>query len=399
MTEKKYDIFISYARKDFNEVYPIVEMLKARIPTLNCWFDITGIESGDEFEDKIITAIDSSQYVLFALSDNAIQSIYAKKEVMYAQATHTKIIPLLLKNAQLKGWFLFNFGRIDCIDSTNSLQMEKLIKNLADWMKKELTDTPTTISHSSSSNIHTFYYKDGKEKYEGEIKNGVYNGQGTYYYENGDKYEGQYIDGQRNGQGTFYYANGNKYEGQFKDDKRNGQCTYYYANGDKYEGQFKDGKRNGQGTYYYANGDKYVGQYENDKRNGQGTFYYTNGDTYEGQYKDGKRDGQGTYYYANGNKYEGQYKDGKRNGQGAFYYANGDKYEGQYKDGKRNGQGTFYNANGNKYEGQFENDIMHGIGTLFHSDGKIEKVIFNKGVLQIKETSKKAPKKFWEFWK
>ena len=55
---KKYDIFISYSRKDFDEVNQIVEMLKSRIPTLNYWFDITGIESGDEFEDKIISAID-----------------------------------------------------------------------------------------------------------------------------------------------------------------------------------------------------------------------------------------------------------------------------------------------------------------------------------------------------
>ena len=143
---KKYDIFISYSRKDFDEVNCFVQMLKSRIPTLNYWFDITGIESGDEFEDKIITAIDNSSYVLFALSDNSIDSQWAKDEVMYAKNTEKKVIPLLLKDAQLKGWFLFKFGRIDCIDSANSMQMEKLIKNLADWTGK-------TSSDFSSSNI------------------------------------------------------------------------------------------------------------------------------------------------------------------------------------------------------------------------------------------------------
>ena len=180
---KKYDIFISYSRKDFDEVNAIVETLKRRIPSLNCWFNITGIESGDEFEDKIITAIDNSSYLMFALSDNAIQSNYAKKEVMYAQATEIKVIPLLLKDSQLKGWFLFNFGRIDCIDSTNSIQMEKLVRNLADWTGKETLDDPI-------NNIQTFYYDNG-EKYEGEVNNGKYNGQGTYQYIDGGKYKGQ----------------------------------------------------------------------------------------------------------------------------------------------------------------------------------------------------------------
>ena len=131
----KYDVFISYARKDFDEVNSFVEILKERIPLLTYWFDITGIESGDEFEEKIITAIDNSSYVLFALSDNSIQSQWAKDEVMYAKNTDKKVIPLLLKGATLKGWFLFRFGRIDCIDTTNSMQVNKLIGNIANWIK------------------------------------------------------------------------------------------------------------------------------------------------------------------------------------------------------------------------------------------------------------------------
>ena len=80
----KHDLFISYSRKDFEEVNKFVNMLKSRIPDLDCWFDITGIESGDEFEDKIISAIDNSANVLFALSDNSLASEWTKDEVMYA---------------------------------------------------------------------------------------------------------------------------------------------------------------------------------------------------------------------------------------------------------------------------------------------------------------------------
>ena len=136
----KYDLFISYSRKDFNEVSSILETIKTAIPKLSYWFDIDGIESGDEFEDKIISAIDNSSYVLFALSENSIQSQWTKDEVMYAKNTDKKVIPILLKGAQMKGWFLFKFGRIDCIDSTNTLQIQKLLQNLSDWTGKDCVD-------------------------------------------------------------------------------------------------------------------------------------------------------------------------------------------------------------------------------------------------------------------
>ena len=132
----KYDVFISYSRKDFDEVSALIETIRAEIPALSMWFDITGIESGDEFEEKIISAIDNSSYVLFALSDNALESQWTKDEVIYAKNTGKKIIPILLKGASLKGWFLFKFGRVDCIDFSNPLQKEKLLKNLSDWTGK-----------------------------------------------------------------------------------------------------------------------------------------------------------------------------------------------------------------------------------------------------------------------
>ncbi len=126
----KYDVFISYSRKDFEEVKSFKEMLESRIPGINIWFDVNGVESGDEFEEKIITAIDNSAQVLFFLSKNSNASKWAKDELMYAKNTGKKVVPILLKGVTLKGWFLFKFGRIDCIDSNNKIQVEKLIYGL-----------------------------------------------------------------------------------------------------------------------------------------------------------------------------------------------------------------------------------------------------------------------------
>ena len=53
-------------------------------------------------------------------------------------------------------------------------------------------------------------------KYEGEIKNGLPNGQGTYTWINGEKYVGEYKDGEQNGQGTYSFPNGDKYVGEWK---------------------------------------------------------------------------------------------------------------------------------------------------------------------------------------
>lgn len=70
-----YDVFISYSRKDLNVVEKFVKDLKARIPNLTYWFDLTGIESAEEkFDEKIIKAIDNSSYVLYFLSPNSMKS-------------------------------------------------------------------------------------------------------------------------------------------------------------------------------------------------------------------------------------------------------------------------------------------------------------------------------------
>ena len=143
--QKKYDIFISYSRKDFDEVNAFVEMLKQRIPTLDIWFDMDGIESGDEFRDKIISAIKRSKYVLFALSKNSDQSEWTRKELGFAKGKGIKIVPVLLRGAHLQemDWFLFEFSGVDCIDIVDQKQIDKLIKNLAKWTQKELAILPS----------------------------------------------------------------------------------------------------------------------------------------------------------------------------------------------------------------------------------------------------------------
>ena len=146
--EHKYDVFISYSRKDIEEVTRFVDMLKKRIPTLSCWFDIEGIECGFLELDEII---DNSSYVLFALSKNSMESKWAKDEVMYAKNVGKKVIPVLLDGAKLDGWFLFKFGRVDCIDSTKDVQLDKMMKNISKWTKKPILKKKEVEQHEGEN--------------------------------------------------------------------------------------------------------------------------------------------------------------------------------------------------------------------------------------------------------
>jgi hypothetical protein len=93
------------------------------------------------------------------------------------------------------------------------------------------------------------WHENGNEdyhaKYEGEIKNGKPNGQGTRTYVDkylGGKYSGGWKDGEFHGQGTETSILGFKYEGGYKDGKKHGQGTYTFSSGGWYDGSWKDGQ-------------------------------------------------------------------------------------------------------------------------------------------------------------
>ena len=58
----------------------------------------------------------------------------------------------------------------------------------------------------------------------------------------------------------FIYPNGDKYLGEFKSDLPNGQGTYTSIDGWKYLGEWDDGQQHGQGTITYHDGENDVGE-------------------------------------------------------------------------------------------------------------------------------------------
>lgn len=127
------DIFISYSRLDKEVVLPYVKQISEAVER-ECWIDLKGIESGVEFEEVIIKAIDECQVVLFMLSDSSLRSKWTKREVIYAEDEGKRIVPILVDGERLRGWFKFHFGNVDFIDIHSEEQKEKLITNLRAWL-------------------------------------------------------------------------------------------------------------------------------------------------------------------------------------------------------------------------------------------------------------------------
>lgn len=95
-------IFFCYSTIDRSIAEIIVEDLKTEKIELELCLD--GV-SPDEFEDKLSSLIDSSETVLFLVSDNSKTDVLSKMCIDYASNTNKNLIPVSYKK---KGWLSGN---------------------------------------------------------------------------------------------------------------------------------------------------------------------------------------------------------------------------------------------------------------------------------------------------
>ena len=93
---QKYEIFLSYSRRDLEQVKAIKDELE-QATGVNCWMDLDGIESGEQFVNVIISAINRSDALLFMMSEASMQSEWALDELDFAKRKK----PFLLSNSSL----------------------------------------------------------------------------------------------------------------------------------------------------------------------------------------------------------------------------------------------------------------------------------------------------------
>jgi len=214
--------------------------------------------------------------------------------------------------------------------------------------------------------------------YEGELKNGIYEGKGRFYHVLGLYYDGEYKNGKKSGKGYYKDSNMNgqwEYEGEWENDERNGQGTWRTFDGETYEGTWKNDKKEGKGKTVYPNGDTYEGDFKNGLGNGKGKItwsYHEQYKEYEGDIKDDLMDGIGILKYRNGNIYEGEFKEDKRHGKGILKINGKIFYNGDWVNDEADGKGIMIYEDGKIYEGDFKQGTKEGYGKMTFPDGKIE---------------------------
>ena len=132
----KYDIFISYSRKDFKVVSKIAQ--KVSDAGYSVWMDVDGIESGDEFKSKIAFAIKNSKLFLFFSSLASNKSEWTVKEVNYAIKKKIPIIPIRLDNADYNDSVDFDLAGLDFIQYEDALGIDFVIQKLMRSLEKKV---------------------------------------------------------------------------------------------------------------------------------------------------------------------------------------------------------------------------------------------------------------------
>ena len=142
-------VFISYKRKNKDQVFPIVDYIEGELG-VKCWVDLDGIESSAQFASVICKAIDSADVILFMHSSVHLNINYETdwtiKELNYAQAKKKRIVLVKLDSSPLDNIFLMEYGTKNNIDSRDSVQLQKLISDLRNWLA-----LPNAVNNNSKN--------------------------------------------------------------------------------------------------------------------------------------------------------------------------------------------------------------------------------------------------------
>lgn len=135
----KYDVFISYSRKDTTIADKICQVFDNQDPAISYFIDRQGIEGSAEFPEILAKAIEDSSIVLFLGSANSYQSDYTKKEVSYTinKKGGTALFPLILDNSPMPYSIELQLSNINWRILGRSYSIEE---NLVTDIRKKLQD-------------------------------------------------------------------------------------------------------------------------------------------------------------------------------------------------------------------------------------------------------------------
>lgn len=160
MTKKKYDVFISYSRKNLEVVKAIKKEIE-ETANLKCWMDLEGIESGaQQFTQDIVDGINGSRIFLFMLSKESQNSKFALRELNFAMKKaeankQKRVVIVNIDNCQMCDEFDLMYGLSDTIAWQNKPQRDKLIRDIREWMATDDLQKATNQKAEDEAFIET----------------------------------------------------------------------------------------------------------------------------------------------------------------------------------------------------------------------------------------------------
>ena len=91
-------IFLSYSRTDKEFVDVLVSDLRRALGNAETvWYDVYGLEAGDDWIGTIEREISSRPVFIVVLSPDAVESYWVNEEIKIALSERKKIIPILYR--------------------------------------------------------------------------------------------------------------------------------------------------------------------------------------------------------------------------------------------------------------------------------------------------------------
>lgn len=144
--EYKFDVFISYSRKDYADdnknVIPnnAISSIRERLESegITYWFDQEGIVPSDEFASVLAENIKASRMILFVSSENSNTSQWTSREIALANDFDKRIIPFKIDNSDYGLSFVIYLATLDFIEYYKNQRqaLDKLVKSIKDNIRK-----------------------------------------------------------------------------------------------------------------------------------------------------------------------------------------------------------------------------------------------------------------------